>query len=120
MIADRNRSQWRKPRRTGGGATGPCVASLGDYAGVNRLVAFQRGELNVNKDGITGTPAKEEDWSLDMTGNWPGYLQKTCGSTDLDQGRTHNPVNEITATPATTGAGCADPAHDRNGPAEGR
>ncbi|TVS19590.1 MAG: hypothetical protein EA424_07965, partial [Planctomycetaceae bacterium] len=49
------------------------------YDGVNRLTAFQRGELNATKDGITGTAAREEDWSLDMTGNWPGYVQKTSG-----------------------------------------
>ncbi len=55
MIADRNRRRRRKPRRTGGGATCPCVASLGDYAGVNRLIALQRGELNANKDAVTGT-----------------------------------------------------------------
>jgi YD repeat-containing protein len=66
------------------------------YDEVNRLIAFQRGELNANQDGIIGTPAREEDWSLDMSGNWPGFVQKTSGSTDLDQGRTHNPVNEIT------------------------
>jgi RHS repeat-associated protein len=82
---------------------------------VSRLIEFQRGELNANKDGITGTPAREEDWSLDMTGNWPGYVQKTSGSTDLDQGRTHNPVNEITAITAATGTNWADPEHDRNG-----
>ena len=50
-----------------------------------------------------------------MTGNWPGFVQKTSGSTDLDQGRTHNPVNEITAITAATGIDWADPAHDRNG-----
>ncbi len=115
MIADRNRRQRRKPRRTGGGATCPSVASLGDYAGFDRLIAFQPGELNANKGGIIGTPARKDGWSLDMTGNWPGYVQKTSGSTDLDQGRTHNPVNEITAITATTGTDWADPEHDRNG-----
>ena len=97
MIADRNPRQWRELRHRGGGATCPSVASLGDYAGFDRLIPFQPGELNANKGGITGTPTREEDWSLNMTGNWPGFVQKTSGSTDLDQGRTHNPVNEITA-----------------------
>ncbi len=85
------------------------------YDQVNRLIGFQRGELNANKDGIIGTPAGEEDWSLDMTGNWPGFVQKTSGSTDLEQGRTHNPVNEITAITAATGTKWADPIHDRAG-----
>ncbi len=85
------------------------------YDGVDRLIAFQRGDLNANKDGISGTPVREEDWSLDMTGNWPGYVQKTSGSTGLDQGRTHNPVNEITAITAATGTNWADPMHDPSG-----
>ncbi len=58
MIADRHRRQRRKPRRPGGGATCPCVATLGDYTRVNRLLAFQRGELNANKDGISGTSSR--------------------------------------------------------------
>ena len=40
-------------------------------------------------------PAKEEDWTLDPTGNWTGYLTKTTGTTDLDQSRGHNKANEI-------------------------
>ena len=31
-----------------------------------------------------------------MTGNWSDFIQKTSGSTTLDQDRTHNEVNEIT------------------------
>ncbi len=85
------------------------------YDQVNRLVAFQRGELNATKDGITGTPVKAEEWGLDTTGNWDAFLQKTSGTTDLDQARTHNPVNEITAITAATGTDWADPVHDRNG-----
>jgi YD repeat-containing protein len=49
----------------------------------------------------------------EFDGLW--YLPKTSGSMDLDQGRTHNPVNEITGITATTGTDCADPVHDRNG-----
>ena len=63
---------------------------------VNRLATFDRGDLNAGKDAISGTPASEEDWGLDMTGNWSDFTQKTSGSTDLDQDRTHNDVNEIT------------------------
>jgi len=51
--------------------------------------------------GISGTPAKEEDYTLDAVGNWAGYVKKTAGSTELNQTRTHNGVNEITGiTPA--------------------
>ena len=33
--------------------------------------------------GITGTPSREEDWTLDPLGNWSGYVQKTSGTTDM-------------------------------------
>jgi RHS repeat-associated protein len=85
------------------------------YDGANRLVNYDRGNLNVGKDAISGTAASEEDWELDMTGNWDDFVQKTSGSTDLDQDRTHNEVNEITAISETTGTAWIDPAHDLAG-----
>jgi len=85
------------------------------YDEVNRLATFDRGDLNVNKDAISGTPVKEEDWGLDMTGNWTDFLQKTSGTTDLNQDRAHNPVNEITGITETTGTAWIDPVHDRAG-----
>ena len=85
------------------------------YDDVNRLTVFDRGDLNANKDAISGTPVKEEDWGLDMTGNWTDFLQKTSGSTDLNQDRTHNPVNEITGITETVGTAWVDPVHDKAG-----
>ena len=85
------------------------------YDDMNRLATAERGDLNANKDAITGTAAWEEDWSLDMTGNWTDYVQKTSGSTDLDQDRTHNDVNETTDITAATGTNWADPVHDKAG-----
>ena len=85
------------------------------YDGVNRLETFDRGDLNAGKTAISGTPVREEDWNLDMTGNWAGYLQKTSGTTDLDQDRSHNEVNEITDISETTGTAWATPVHDRAG-----
>ena len=85
------------------------------YDDVNRLTVFDRGDLNANKDAISGTPAKEEDWGLDMTGNWTDFLQKTSGSTDLNQDRAHNPVNEITGITETVGTAWVDPVHDKAG-----
>jgi len=85
------------------------------YDGINRLLTFDRGDLNAQKTAISGTPVREEDWTLDPTGNWTDYLQKTSGTTDLDQDRTHTPVNEITTITATTGPDWADPTHDRAG-----
>ena len=84
------------------------------YDQLNRLIEFARGDLNNPKSAIEN-PKSAEDWSLDMTGNWPGYVKRTSGSTDLDQARMHNPVNEITAITATAGTDWADPVHDRNG-----
>ena len=60
-----------------------------------RLTQSQRGTLNAQKTGISGTPVREEDWTLDATGNWPSYVQKTSGNTDLNQTRTHNKANEV-------------------------
>ena len=85
------------------------------YDDVNRLATFDRGDLNVGKDAISGTPVKEEDWGLDMTGNWSDFLQKTSGSTDLDQDRTHNTVNEITAISESVGTAWVDPVQDKAG-----
>jgi RHS repeat-associated protein len=85
------------------------------YDRVNRLVNSDRGDLNAGKTAISGTPVHEEDWNLDMTGNWSGYAQKTSGTTDLDQDRTHNEVNEITDISETTGTAWATPVHDRAG-----
>jgi len=58
------------------------------YDPLNRLSEMQRGVRNGTKTGITGTPAREMDWTLDPTGNWPTYLTKTSGTTDLNQTRT--------------------------------
>lgn len=77
---------------------------------------MQRGTLTgTPPTGISGTPAKEEDWTLDPTGNWSEYIQKTSGTTDLDQTRTANKVNEITGISETTGPSWVDPAYDAAG-----
>jgi len=85
------------------------------YDGMSQLAKLDRGDLNAGKTGITGTPAWEEDWTLDATGNWSGYVQKTSGTTDLNQSRTHNEVNEITDITETVGDSWITPTHDRNG-----
>ena len=80
------------------------------YDGLHRVKNLDRGALNEGKTAISGTPAWEEDWSLDALGNWNGYLQKTTGSTTLNQERTHNAANELVDT--TT---WYDPFHDEAG-----
>ena len=93
------------------------MSELYGYDNLNPLTAMDRGTLNANKDGITGTAAREEDWTLDPTGNWTGYLTKTTGTTDLDQTRSHNQANEIDTdnnhanTPGNAiSGGCNSPA----------
>ncbi len=83
--------------------------------GSKRLTDLERGNLNGSKTGITGTPEWEEDWTLDPTGNWSGYVQKTSGSTDLNQTRTSNVVNQITGISETVGDSWITPTYDRSG-----
>jgi RHS repeat-associated protein len=78
---------------------------------LNRLTQMQRGTLNGTKTGITGTPALEQDWGLDKTGNWNTYQNLGSGSTTLDQSRTHNKVNKITAI-SSTPSWVTPPAYD--------
>lgn len=74
------------------------------YDQLNRLATMDRGTLNGSFTGITGTPVREQDWTLDPVGNWNGFVTKNSGTTALNQSRTQNPVNEITAIGATVGA----------------
>ena len=88
------------------------------YDGLQRLKAFDEGTQSGSS--ISGTPAREEDWTLDQLGNWPGFVQKAAGSTTLDQTRYHNAVNEIdgnggASITASTGTNWADPAYDTAG-----
>ena len=61
------------------------------YDGLHRLLTSQVGKLSGTT--ITGTPASEEDWTLDGLGNWPGYVQKASGTVSLNQTRTASPAN---------------------------
>ena len=56
------------------------------YDGLHRLLTSQVGTLSGST--ISGTPASEEDWTLDGLGNWPGYITKASGTVNLNQTRT--------------------------------
>jgi len=84
------------------------------YDNLNRLTGMQRGTLNSGRTGISGTPSREMDYTLDPTGNWAAYLTKTNGTTDLSQTRTANKVNEITAIGGTP-AWATPPTYDAAG-----
>ncbi|MCA9182811.1 MAG: RHS repeat-associated core domain-containing protein, partial [Planctomycetales bacterium] len=78
---------WKENTVSKAQTTPVYLDELYTYDGLHRLKTFDRGELNSAKTAITGTPAKEEDWTLDDLGNWSGYIQKTAGTTDLNQQR---------------------------------
>lgn len=67
------------------------------YDALYQLRQLERGTLNTPKTGIAGTPAWEEDFTYDPVGNWDNYLKRENGSTSLNQDRTHNVANELTA-----------------------
>jgi hypothetical protein len=43
------------------------------YDGLNQLINRDRGELNEGKTAVSGTPGKEEDFTLDGLGSWTNY-----------------------------------------------
>ena len=99
-------------------AMGMNVDELYTYDGVNQLKTFARGQLASGQSAIAAdTETFAQDWSLDPTGNWSELQQDSDGSGDwdLDQPRTHNAVNEITAFGATAGPQWASPAYDLAG-----
>jgi len=65
------------------------------YDGLSQMTDFQRGTLNPGNTGVVGTPAWEEDFTYDPTGNWQNYVNQVNGQTTLEQPRTHNAVNEV-------------------------
>jgi RHS repeat-associated protein len=87
---------------------------VGRRAGLNQLTSFARGTLNGTKDGITGTPAHSQSWSLDALGNWSSVT--TDGTT---QSRTANQLNQITGISGQT-TPTYDAAGDKTGDEAGR
>lgn len=83
------------------------------YDGLERLIDFDRGELNSSNTGLVGFPGLTQDWTLDPTGNWNTFDQ---GIVDLlEQTRTHNRVNEIETISTIFGLNWADPDYDAGG-----
>jgi RHS repeat-associated protein len=67
---------------------------------LNRLTDMQRGVLNGTFTGITGTPALEQQWALDPTGNWSQFATLASGNATMTQGRVSNAANENTSNRA--------------------
>jgi RHS repeat-associated protein len=72
------------------------------YDGLYQLAMLQRGQLNGGKTGITGTPTWEEDFTMDPTGNWDNYKNKTSGTTTLNQNRTYDKANDLLTIAASS------------------
>ena len=81
------------------------MSELYSYDGLNRLVSFDRGTLNANKDGISGTASRSQDWTWISLGNWLSLT--TDGSTET---RSFNAQNQITSI-----SNASTPSYDANG-----
>ena len=96
---------------------GKSFDEIYQYDGVQRLVNAARGLLSEDNTRLTaGTFG--QTWNLDATGNWSAFNQfdaQTGTFSALDQQRTSNAANEITAIGATVGDVWQTPAYDRNG-----
>ncbi|HEV2968550.1 MAG TPA: RHS repeat domain-containing protein, partial [Pirellulales bacterium] len=87
------------------------------YDGMQRLVTASRGQLNTGNTRLQSSTFGQT-WGLDATGNWSQFTQFDAQSSTfaaLDQQRTSNKANEITAVGATVGPVWQTPAYDRNG-----
>ena len=101
-------------------AAGSCTSDQ-----LQMLRNYDRGLLNANKTAIdttTNSPGREEDFTLDVLGNWPNYVTKTDGTTQLNHNREHNLANEIADTSGnsdaietTTGSDWRNPVWDASG-----
>ena len=60
--------------------------------------------------------ARQEDWSLNQTGNWAGYDVAENGAPFLTQTRTNNKANEITGlSEPESQTQWAEPEYDARG-----
>ena len=97
-------------------AAGKAFDELYEDDGVHRLKKLHRGTLAEGNASITG-PTMQQAWQLDATGNWSGFtnFDQTDSDNTLDQNRTSNAANEITAITGTVGPQWATPVYDRAG-----
>ena len=89
------------------------------YDGLDRVTDTDQGTANDTTGAIT-TKKFEQQWKLDQLGNWEEFDQDDNGNGtwDLEQSRTHNVANELTAVSLQSGgagANWADPAFDAAG-----
>ncbi len=82
-----------------------AFGELYSYDNLNQITSFDRGTLNANKNGITGSPQRQQGWDFDALGNFDSVT--TDGNA---QTRSHNEQNEITSI-----SGATTPTYDANG-----
>ena len=112
---DQNSNRLYKANVVGTAAVMAGLDEFYIYDPLNRLDEMQRGVLNGTQTGIAGTPSVEQDWTLDATGNWSNFVTKASGTTNLNQTRAANTVNEITDITESTGPTWVVPAYDAAG-----
>ena len=86
------------------------------HDGLDRLAEQGRGRLNPAGTGLTATTFRQT-WNLDATGNWSAFREDTDGdgAWNLNQTRTANRANELTAITETAGPAWATPVYDAAG-----
>jgi RHS repeat-associated protein len=109
---DQNSNRLWKANVVGTAAVGNLDEGY-TYDTLNRLTDMKRGTLSGGV--ITGTPTVQQNWSLDATGNWSTFATAAGGTTNLNQQRTANTVNEITAITETTGPNWITPTYNPAG-----
>ncbi len=82
-----------------------AFGELYSYDNLNQITSFNRGTLNGTKDGIVGSPQRQQGWDFDALGNFDSVT--TDGNA---QTRSHNDQNEITSI-----SGATTPTYDANG-----
>ncbi len=82
-----------------------------DYDGLHQVTERQRGVLNINATSVGGTPAQQENFHYDETGNWVTYQQANEGALDIDQTRQNNASNQISQIDGSS----AGVSYDLNG-----
>ena len=100
-----------------------ALDELYSYDTLHRLTAFERGDLNGNKNSITGTPTREQTWALAAIGNWQNSPATSLAIDSNDNGsagipsdaRTHTSVNEIDTIDPEGAVGSFDPVYDDAG-----
>jgi RHS repeat-associated protein len=88
---------WRDVLTPAAGTTTPVTGwdEKYTYDGLYQVTQRQRGNLNLGRTAISGTPSRQEDFAYDPAGNWLGYSAKAEGTITLDQRRAHNDLNQI-------------------------